>query len=413
MVGLARAVASSSALPSAWQPSLRSPSALQTSEATARGPEAKVFVSPVSHLTRLRVPGLKSQHVTAIAWLAEVTGADVQGLAVGSKALTFVPRRPPTELASRSFTISPESSAASSLLVVQAILPYLLFASNDKGEPVELEVCGGTNVAWSPSFEYFDQVFTPTLKERFGVVVERTLDSRGWSLGPQSMGRLRLKVHPVLKGQTLRYSPPQRHASPSSHHVRRIDVSIVTPRFSHQGLRAESSRRLGSHFPNAELCFKLVEDSGDNARWSILVVAHSESGIRWARDILRSMPRKTKCQDSFIAEISRTLCREVLEEISLGAAVDEKLQDQLVSFQALAEGLSSFPRDDSGSSSSPEAVGSLSLSDQSAKRDKPHEPFGHGSEHARTVRWVASELLSRVEFYNQGDLVRGVGFCIS
>lgn len=362
--------------------------------------------------------GLKSQHVASISWLAEVTGAEVQGLSIGSKTLTFVPRRPPSDLAGRSFSISPESSAASSLLVIQAILPYVLFASNDKGEPVELCISGGTNVAWSPSFEYFDQVLMPTLEERFGITVERQLEKRGWCLGPQSSGRLRLKVHPVPKGQMLQFRPPQEYTFPSSYKVKSIDVSIVTPQSSHEGLRAELSRCLGLHFADADVCFKLSEDSGDNMRWSILLVARSEAGIRWARDLVRSMPRKTKRQDAFIAKISRTLCGELVEEVGLRGTVDDKLQDQLVSFQALADGLSSFPRDNGPTqsacgSSLAEAVESLGVSERSMKRDKTHGPFGHGSKHARTIRWVISELLPRAEFYSQGDSVRGVGFSIS
>jgi RNA 3'-terminal phosphate cyclase (ATP) len=42
------------------------------------------------------------------------------------------------------------------------------------------------------------------------------------------------------------------------------------------------------------------------------------------------------------------------------------------------------------------------------RKEKTHEPFGHGSMHAKTARWVTCQLLPTVEFYDKGTLVRGV-----
>ncbi|KAM4063848.1 RNA 3'-terminal phosphate cyclase [Hirsutella rhossiliensis] len=258
----------------------------------------------------------------------------------------------------------------------------------------------------------------PPLQECFGIVAERTLDRCVWNFGPRFTGRLQLKVHPVPKGQALQYNLPQRYTSSSSYHVRSIDVSIITPQSSLKRLRAELSRRLESQFPDADVCFKLTEDSGDHTRLPIIQVAHSEAGIRWGRGFHRSMPRKTKRQDTFIAEISKALCGELVEEVSLGGAVDEKLQDQLVPVQALTNDLSSFSRDDSpiqsaGGNSLVEPIESFSINDKNMRRDKAQEQFGYGSEHTRLVGWMASEPLPRVEFYSRGDSVRGVGSSIS
>ncbi|PHH93308.1 hypothetical protein CDD83_8007 [Cordyceps sp. RAO-2017] len=362
--------------------------------------------------------GLKSQHVTSIAWLAEATGADVQGLSVGSKTLTFTPRRPPTELGRRRFRIAAESSAASTLLVLQAILPFVLFASNDAGEPVELEISGGTNVAWSLSFEYLDQVLMPTLEERFGITVERQLRKRGWSLGARSSGLVWFRVHPVPRGQTLQYRPPEQDARNSSDFfdVEKINVSIVVPGSAHDKLRETLALRLGSHFPSADVFFNLVEDSGADSRWSVLLVAHSAGGVRWATDVLCSMPRQAKSRDGFIEQTVDSLCRELSDEVGLGGTVDERLQDQLVSFQALAAGLSSFPRNDGLSTSTDVVDDDALVRDEGGngklRKERMHEPFGHGSGHAQTVRWVVGQLLPQVEFYNRGDFVRGVGYAI-
>ncbi|KAL6882910.1 EPT/RTPC-like protein [Trichoderma longibrachiatum] len=372
---------------------------------------------------RPRGGGLKNQHVAAIEWLARVTDADVQGLSVGSKSVTFTPRRPPSELFQRNISIRTESGASSTLLVLQAMLPYLFFASTEANdEPVVVELSGGTNVSFSPSYEYFDQVLAPTLEERFGVRIERALKSRGWSLGPLSRGSIALKVWPVARGEKLRFMPPPRYTFPESFEVKRVDVSIIAPMHSHNKLQETIIQDIGALWPSADISFKVIEDSCSDARWSVLLVAHSADGIRWARDVLTSAPKKAKGYDRFVALLSKKLCRELYDEVSLGGHVDEHLQDQLVCFQALCEGHSSFPRDDKGVNEAVDGGGALgSLIDAMSelhvgegrmRREKMGEPFGHGSTHTKTARWVVGEMVPGCEFYNKGDVVKGVGFSV-
>ncbi|KAF4983150.1 hypothetical protein FZEAL_1373 [Fusarium zealandicum] len=354
--------------------------------------------------------GLKSQHVTSIQWLAEVTDADVDGLSVGSKTITFAPRRGPTELFQRNIKISAASGSASTLLILQAILPFLVFAGNDSGEPVELDISGGSNVSFSLSFEYLDQVLLPTLEERFGVRVERQLKRRGWSSGPQSRGQIWIKLYPLTIGQTLRFKPSEK---PGSHEVKSVDVSMIVPISVHEKLQASLTKDVGNLFPGVDLHFKLTEDSSQDSRWYILLVAHSISGIRWGSDFLGSMPKKTKNRDVFTAQVSSKLCRQLYQEVSVGGQADVHLQDQIVVFQALCEGYSSIPRPDS-SDNPPSSVliddmGNLNIGDGNMRKEKTHEPFGHGSLHTQTARWVVSEMLPSVQFFNKGDVVKGAG----
>ncbi|KAH7316719.1 RNA 3'-terminal phosphate cyclase-domain-containing protein [Stachybotrys elegans] len=346
--------------------------------------------------------GLKSQHFTAIQWLAQATEADVEGLGVGSHTLTFSPRRPPTELLQRNVRITPQSSASSILLLVQALLPFLLFAGNDAGDPIELSLTGGTNVSFSPSYEYFDQVFLPALEESFGVKVERELRQRGWSLGPQSRG----------SGGKLSFIPPRPRASSEPHQVKVIHASIVVPEDAHETLRQAVAHHVNTLFPGSEVNFKIVEDSKSDARWFIFLVAESHSGSRWAADVICSASKKYRSRDDWIQKVSRTLCQQLHTEVHVGGVVDEHLQDQLVCFQALCDGFSSFPRDET-SEGPADAVASImdsvGLGDSRMRREKTHEPFGHGSTHTKTARWVAAELLPKVNFFNKGDLVQGVG----
>ncbi|RGP75037.1 rna 3 -terminal phosphate cyclase [Fusarium sporotrichioides] len=362
---------------------------------------------------RDRGGGLKSQHVTSIQYLAEITDADVDGLSVGSKTVTFAPRRTPTELYQRNIKVSAESGSASALLILQAILPFLIFAGNDSEEPVELQISGGTNVSFSLSFEYLDQILLPTLEERFGIQVGRTLERRGWSMGPQSRGQISLKFHPLKIGQGLRYKAPEQRKYPESYEVRAVDVSMVVPGSAHEKLQASLTKDLEGLFPSTEIYFKLTEDTNLDSRWYILLVAHSTSGIRWGHDWLGSLPKKTKNRDRFMDQVSKQLCQGLYKEVEVGGQVDVHLQDQVVVFQALCEGYSSFPRgdgpDESFSGSLIDEMGNLEIGGNRTRKEKTHEPFGYGSLHSQTARWVASEMLPNVEFYNKGDVVKGAG----
>lgn len=375
----------------------------------------------ITELTCLSCTGLKSQHFTSIAWLAKATAADVKGLEVGSKTLEFRPSRGPGDLLERNITISAESPAASAVLVFQAVFPFLLFAGNESGEPVELALSGGTNVSFSPSFEYLDQVLLPTLESWFGVRVERRLDNRGWSLGSMLRGSLWFKIQPISFGDALRLSGelPRPGSQPGQFEVRSIDVTIIAPSPLHADLEATLGQRLGKTFPAVECNFLTPEDSQHEARIYVLLVARSMT-LRWGRDILYSGKRKGKSPAQLSDEVARAVVKSLAEEINAGGVVDEFLQDQLVIFQALAQGSTSFRRD------SPENQGRV-VQETSVienkleklyigngpRKDRTDKPFGDmetDSTHTQTARWVAAKLLEpKIAWYDNGKICEGVG----
>lgn len=370
-----------------------------------------------------RPSGLKSQHFTSIAWLAKATAADVKGLEVGSKTLEFRPSRGPGDLWERNITINSESPAASAVLVFQAVYPFLLFAGNESGEPVELTISGGTNVSFSPSYEYLDQVLLPTLEVWFGVQVERRLNARGWSLGPASRGSLWFRTQPVPFGDTLRLNDGLRGlgSQPGDLYVKNIDVTIIAPSNIHAELEAALRERLGRTFPGVECDFRAPEESRHEARIYVLLVARATT-LRWGRDVLYSGKRKGKTSAQLSEEVVRTVVKSLAEEIGAGGAVDEFLQDQLVIFQALAQGRTSFPR------CGPENEGENSRAIQEStsienelerlhlgvlRKDRTGKPFGDmetDSTHTQTARWVAAKVLEpKVTWYNNGKICEGIG----
>ncbi|KAF7549758.1 hypothetical protein G7Z17_g6169 [Cylindrodendrum hubeiense] len=360
--------------------------------------------------------GLKNQHVTSIKWLAEATDAEVEGLSIGSETVSFFPRRAPSELMQRNINISADSGAASTLLILQAIFPFLVFSGNSSGDPIELELSGGTNVSFSLTYDYLDQVLLPVLEERFGIQVERRLIHRGWSIGPSSRGSFWLKIFPLPLGQPLKFKAAVPRTNARPYEVTSVDVTMVVPGIVHEELQNALVKDLDVLFPGANVNFKLVEDSHFETRWYILLVAHSKDGRRWGKDYLGSMPKKPKMRAPFTGQVSDRLCRGLFKEVDHGGEIDEHLQDQLICFQALCSGYSSFPRGDGPDDSSGgviiDALGNLDVGGSRMRKEKNHVPFGHGSLHTQTARWVVSELLPVVECYNKGHLIKGAGIVI-
>lgn len=299
-------------------------------------------------------------------------------------------------------------SAASTLLIFQAIFPFLLFAGNEKDEPIEIEISGGTNVSWSLSWEYLDQVLLPTLEDRFGIVVERKLLQRGWSAGAPLGGKVWFRVRPVGIGKTLTFGERVTAGyTEKDFDVRYVDVSILAPLEMHEGVQNAVVKHLEEWLPKAELNFKVLEDTMKDSRVYVLLVARSDT-LRWGRDILTSVPKKQKKgQGDFSEYVARKVGNDLYDELEGRGTVDEYLQDQLVVFQALAEGWSSFPR--SGERDLEEEMADLPIGDQRLREEKAQEPFGEGSLHTTTARWVTAELLADVAWYDKGRVCRGVG----
>ncbi|ROW05907.1 hypothetical protein VPNG_08022 [Cytospora leucostoma] len=368
--------------------------------------------------------GLKSQHVTSIKWLTEATAADVTGLQVGSKTLEFRPNRRPSDLVERNITIRADSAAASSLLIFQAVFPFLLFAGNQNNEPIELTISGGTNVSFSLSYEYLDQVLLPTLETFFGISVERKLIERGWSMGTATRGSVWFKIQPLPIGEKLRLKDGAVALGkrPSDFKVKSVEATTITPTDLCPTLEAALRDDLERLFPGVNVIFRPHEESKHEARIYVLLVAKSGT-LRCGRDHLYSRKRKGKTVELLSQEISGQVTQDLYGEVSTGGVVDEYLQDQLAIFQALAEGKTSFPRSgpvcltsmedqDKAAQKIEEGMEELSLGGR-MRKDRTDEPFGDpvtDSMHTQTARWVTANVLdSEVTWYNKGRVCQGIG----
>ncbi|MBJ6802528.1 RNA 3'-terminal phosphate cyclase [Geomonas propionica] len=129
--------------------------------------------------------GLMRQHLMAVQAAERISTASVAGDRLGSPELSFLPDSiTPGEY---SFDIG---TAGSATLVLQTVIPPLLAARKTS----RVTVIGGTHVPFSPSWNYFEEVFWPAIG-RLGVRGETHALSFGFY--PKGGGRVGCTVEPA------------------------------------------------------------------------------------------------------------------------------------------------------------------------------------------------------------------------
>ena len=351
--------------------------------------------------------GLKGSHLAAVKWLAHTTNATMEGAEIKSRMLTFRPSKKSISATERTDcmrastsakqqkaageimwqdrydgprlvrkeSLIPASTPGSIFLILQALLPYILFSAtvnepdpqaSKSGEekPIchRLVIEGGTNVSKSPSYEYVDQVLLPMLCRKVGFPpIKMSMDKRGWTQGRIEVGRVTFDITPLSPGSTL-----SSFSFTNRGEVTRFYVSILAPdAASQRSIKQKSIKEILKRYPEAEIDFPVDEDSRHPKRLYLHVVAETSEGFRLGRDWMYDR----KATASTAQQKSEQLVEKVLDdldkELAQGGCVDEYMQDQLVVFQALAKG--------------------------QAKVD-----CGNGREpslHTQTARWVAEQVL--------------------
>jgi RNA 3'-terminal phosphate cyclase (ATP) len=261
------------------------------------------------------------------------------------------------------------------------------------------------------SYDYLDQVLLPMLESHFGVPhVQRQLLRREWIQGKEFVGEVRFRFKPLAPGTCLRAAKQPSLPLALSH----IDITLLVPSTLRGPLLEFLDRELSKHFPSTPSKVVTDEDSGDPAGVYVLLVAHhGDSNIRLGRDHLYDQSTKGKKAEDVAAEVAQKVVRDLKAEVELGGGTDEWLEDQVAVFQGLAEGRSGRMSEPSGNAGLGEenkdadAAGKL---ERHMLFTRTNEPFGPGSLHAQTARWVVAQLLPGVEWFDKGAMCEGVGW---
>lgn len=130
-------------------------------------------------------PGLQAQHLAAVKAATEISGAHIEGAAMGSQQLTFVPGK--IVSGQYSWRIG---TAGSTTLVLQTVLAPLILADG----PSELTIEGGTHAKAAPPFNFLEKVFLPAIN-RIGPRVSAKLVRYGFY--PPGGGEITVRIEPA------------------------------------------------------------------------------------------------------------------------------------------------------------------------------------------------------------------------
>jgi RNA 3'-terminal phosphate cyclase (ATP) len=268
-------------------------------------------------------PGLAAQHVTCVRAIAKICGASVNGDELGSHSLLFTPGGSP-QAGDYVFDVAEArvgGSAGATTLVLHTVLIPLALAEGDS----TVVIRGGTHVAWSPSFDYAQDVWLPALSQ---MGVSATLELSRWGWYPAGQGEIRV----VIKGRGRGLS--------SVHFGQRGTLIRVWGR--------AVAANLPSHIPQrmATRANSLLRRSGVDARVEPLRVRAASAGAgifltaeyEAVRAGFSALGAKGKPSEVVAEEAVAAL----LAHRDSGAALDQHLADQLVLPLALSGGTSSF-----------------------------------------------------------------------
>ncbi|HNU06007.1 MAG TPA: RNA 3'-terminal phosphate cyclase [Anaerolineae bacterium] len=167
---------------------------------------AAILGQPVE-ITNIRAgrkqPGLRPQHVQAVRAAAAICNARLEGVQEHSRALRFEPQTPP-QAGAYGFEIG---TAGATTLVLQTILPPLALA----GGPSSVVVRGGTHVAWSPPFDYVEQVYLPALA---ALGIDCRVELVKWGFYPKGGGEIRATIQPSPEAPALAGLRPSQPTPP-------------------------------------------------------------------------------------------------------------------------------------------------------------------------------------------------------
>ncbi|KAI9667106.1 MAG: hypothetical protein M1831_001283 [Alyxoria varia] len=410
------------------------------------------------HLTNIRGRrsgggGLKNQHLVSAHWLGMMCRAEVEGSEIGSKDLKFKPgAKDPADperlqfrvvrfndgVAVRQVKIDLQS-AGSIALVLQAIFPYLLFATtvdpNDQSInelhqlPIHLTIAGGTHVWTSPTLSWQVRVLFHNLQQLFPSLSKPLIQLSpywqprfGWTVGRYSPGVASYLIHPVPYGSTLPAFSLSRRKP-----ITRIGLTIFAPGTEGMDiLRSEAVKQAEEQFPEATVEVEECNDSKQKLRWYLMIFAEEQSEeadgdgkvsgrrLRIGRDYFHEGRIGTgeKRRQTAAEFMASKVIRELKDELATEFPLDRKSIDQLAILQGLSKGMSVIwegKKKDKGNGTrktntanlhqTTKALDKLHVSSKpsSDSTDKDLAPRtaakSNLSTHAITARWVTESML--------------------
>ncbi len=258
-------------------------------------------------------PGLARQHLVGVKALCRLTGGHAEGLSLGSTSISF---HPGPGLKTRLEV--DVGTAGSVTLVIQGLI--LALARTESR--VRMTLRGGTDVPWSPPFNYFNHVLSPQLAT-LGFQVSSRLIRPGFY--PKGGGEIEVSFRAPED-----IEPLQAALSPG-----KLDVRahvLATEDLKKARVAERLVRGVRSIFPQVTARKEYLPGASTGCS---LVVSASGTRTVLGADALGEKGVRAE-------EIGQRAARQLAESLKAGCTVDEWSADQLLPFLALAGAPSTF-----------------------------------------------------------------------
>ena len=258
-------------------------------------------------------PGLKPQHLTVVRMLASLSSADTTGLSIGSSTIFFQPH----SLKTGNFRFD-VGTAGSVVLIAQTVL----LATLKTKQTITVELTGGTDVKWAPSWDYFTNVFLPLIK-KLGVNVEVDLVKRGYY--PKGGGCIKLIIHPSSQLHTINI-------------VNTGKVATIKGFIHSHGLPGHIMKRMKQTVQKKAVqdgygC-QIQSDNHPTSSPGIIITLWTDNRDRFLGRV--GLGEKERPAETIATESMQ----ELIHDIKSGASVDPYLFDQILGFLICLDGRS-------------------------------------------------------------------------
>jgi RNA 3'-phosphate cyclase len=265
-------------------------------------------------------PGLKHQHLEAVLTAAKLCGAKVQGAALGSRELWFIPQQ------IKGGNIEAEIETAGSIpMLLLATLPVCLFADN----PVHLHVAkGGTDTTHAPTINYMRYVLLPALKQ---MGVDATITVQKYGYYPKGMGEVTMTTKP---NRALK--PIQLENFGKLERIKGVSVCTFLADRQVAERQAKAAEDCLSQ-RGYDASIEVVNDQSNlfQKGSSIVLWAETDTGVIIGADAIGELRKMSEA-------VGKEAAEKLLTELTVEPTVDVYLADMLIPYMALAQGKSAF-----------------------------------------------------------------------
>ncbi|XP_060088248.1 RNA 3'-terminal phosphate cyclase [Heteronotia binoei] len=265
-------------------------------------------------------PGLRPQHLSGLEMVQHLCDGQLEGGKIGSTEITFIPGK-----IKGGTHVADTKTAGSVCLLMQVAMPCVLFADS----PSELRLKGGTNAEMAPQIDYTMMVFKPII-EKFNLTLDCEIKRRGYY--PKGGGEVIVRMPPIKQLSPIDLTD---RGTVTKIHGRAFVAGALPIKLA-KDMSSAAVRCIRKEIRDLYVNIQAVQELENEAFGSgsgIIIVAETSTGCLLAGS---SLGKRGKSSDKVGIEAAEML----LGNLRHGGAVDDYLQDQLIIFMALANGVS-------------------------------------------------------------------------